>query len=58
MGALNDMADKKLNNWLNNHQGVDILKWHYEQARYGDHSICIEYVEAAKEGSDLIESGM
>ena len=47
-GTLNDPddpADEKLNAWLSDHPKVEILKFKYQQARYGDHSICIEYEE-------------
>lgn len=36
-------ASDKLNAWLDENPGVDIEQFVYQQARYGDHSICILY---------------
>lgn len=38
-------ADDLLNEWLSEHPSVVILDMKYQQARYGDHSICIMYRE-------------
>lgn len=38
-------ADDKLNQWLEEHPSVRILNYQYSQARMGDHSICISYLE-------------
>jgi len=40
-------AATKINNWLkkNKEKGIHIVSWEYQQARMGDHSICIMYVE-------------
>lgn len=38
-------ADDKLNQWLRENPNVRVVNWQYDQARMGDHSICIEYVE-------------
>ena len=39
-------ADTKLNQWLAENPSVSIVSWQYQQARMGDHSICIAYREA------------
>lgn len=36
-------ADEKFNKWINDHPNIHIIEFKYEQARYGDHSICILY---------------
>ena len=38
-------ADDKANAWLAENPNIDILQMKYQQARYGDHSICIMYEE-------------
>ena len=38
-------ADVYFNEWIKAHQDIDILEFRYQQARYGDHSICILYEE-------------
>ena len=38
-------ADDKLNQWLKENPSVRIIEWRYDQARMGDHSICIQYEE-------------
>ena len=38
-------ADEKLNQWLQDNPSVKILTYQYQQARLGDHSICISYRE-------------
>jgi hypothetical protein len=40
-----DNADEQFNKWIEEHPNIEILKFKYEQARYGDHSICILYQE-------------
>ena len=37
-------ADEKLNQWLEENPLAVILKWHYQEPRIGDHSICIQYI--------------
>lgn len=39
-------ADYKMNLWLKDHPNIEIIEFRYQQARYGDHSICILYKEA------------
>lgn len=41
-----ESVDCKMNLWLKDHPNIDILEFRYQQARYGDHSICILYKEA------------
>jgi hypothetical protein len=36
-------ADAKLNVWLKQNPSVEIVSYQYQQARMGDHSICIMY---------------
>ena len=36
-------ADKQANEWLKKHPDVEIIEMKYQQARMGDHSICIMY---------------
>lgn len=36
-------AAAKLNEWLEKNPDIIIHTWQYQQARLGDHSICIEY---------------
>lgn len=46
-GTVSNPADKQLNAWLTesiNHN-ISIISMKYQQARYGDHSICIMYEE-------------
>ena len=38
-------ADSKLNAWLSQNRNVQILSYQYQQARMGDHSICVMYTE-------------
>ena len=38
-------ADTKLNNWMRENPHVRVLNYQYQQARMGDHSICITYME-------------
>jgi hypothetical protein len=46
-------ADDKANEWLAENPFVDILQMEYQQARYGDHSICIMYNETKPEIEDI-----
>ena len=49
-GNLGDIrADRKLNEWLDDHPNAVLYGWQYQQARMGDHSICIEYEESKEE---------
>lgn len=45
MGTTNNMADKDANKWLEENPNVEIVDMKYQQARCGDHSICILYKE-------------
>lgn len=38
-------ADKMFNEWIEEHPSIEIIKFKYQQARYGDHSIAILYRE-------------
>ena len=38
-------ADSKLNTWISQNPNVRILEYQYQQARMGDHSICVMYEE-------------
>ena len=40
-----DGADSKANEWLENHPDISLVGAFYQQARMGDHSICIMYKE-------------
>lgn len=43
MGDSDFPADVTANKWLEKHQNISIINVSYQQARYGDHSICIFY---------------
>ena len=45
IGSINYTADDMANEWLEEHPNVEIINMKYQQARYGDHSICILYKE-------------
>ena len=45
MGNAGYKADDKANKWLEENPNVEIISMKYQQARYGDHSICILYKE-------------
>lgn len=49
MGGYNVTADEHFNSWINekyrNSIEIDIKEFRYQQARCGDHSICILYEE-------------
>lgn len=36
-------ADEAANTWLGKNPNIEVLQMKYQQARYGDHSICIMY---------------
>ena len=40
-------ADDKLNFWLKTNPNVRILSYQYQQARMGDHSICVTYEDSS-----------
>lgn len=40
-----DHADDHANKWLSEHPRIEIVETKYQQARMGDHSICIMYKE-------------
>ena len=43
MGSINEPADIKANEWLEENPDIEIIDVRYQQARYSDHSICILY---------------
>ena len=45
MGNSSETADIKANEWLEENPGIEIIDVRYQQARCGDHSICILYKE-------------
>ena len=45
IGNINHLADDIANEWLEENPNVEIISMKYQQARYGDHSICIFYKE-------------
>ena len=49
MGNGGYQADDKANEWLEENSNVEIIDVRYQQARYGDHSICILYSEVQNE---------
>ena len=51
VGTGGTSADIKANMWLSKNPNIDILQMEYQQARYGDHSICIMY--KLKEANEL-----
>lgn len=44
-GTCSNLADEKANAWLKEHPDIEVVEMKYQQARYGDHSICIMYKE-------------
>lgn len=38
-------AGERLNQWLDENPNVRVIDYQYQQARRGDHSICIRYDE-------------
>lgn len=46
-------ADDKANAWLVENPYINILQMKYQQARYGDHSICIMYEECKNDIEDV-----
>jgi hypothetical protein len=44
-------ADIIFNEWIKKHKNIEILNFKYQQARYGDHSICILYKEKIDESN-------
>ena len=49
-------AENKINDWLEKNPDVYIISWQYQQARMGDHSICIEY-NMFNDDEDLLMKG-
>lgn len=45
LGTINEKADEKFNKWLEQNKNIEIINFQFQQARYGDHSICIMYKE-------------
>jgi len=43
-----ESADVEFNMWIKEHPNIEIVDFKYQQARYGDHSICILYKEEMK----------
>ena len=43
MGNSGYTADDKANEWLEENPNIEIIEMRYQQARCGDHSICILY---------------
>lgn len=43
--VLPNHATDALNEWIDNHPKAKIIDFQFQQARYGDHSICIRYEE-------------
>lgn len=43
MGTVANKADKALNVWLSTHPEIKVVDFKYQQARYGDHSICVMF---------------
>lgn len=44
-GQQSKHADDYFNEWITNHPNIEIIKFKYQQSRYGDHSIAILYKE-------------
>lgn len=42
-------ADDKVNQWLEENPGVELVSYQFQEPRIGDHSICIMYKEEEKE---------
>ena len=45
LGTNYKTADLLFNNWIEENPNIEILHFRYQQARMGDHSICILYRE-------------
>lgn len=45
IGTIDEKADENLNKWLEQNKNIEIIDFKFQQARYGDHSICIMYKE-------------
>ena len=43
MGTFGFKADRDMNDWLDEHPEVKVVDFKYQQARCGDHSICVMY---------------
>ena len=43
MGTYAMKADVDMNEWLDENPNVKVVDFKYQQARFGDHSICIMY---------------
>lgn len=43
MGTRNFPADDMMNEWLDKHPEIKVIDFKYQQARYGEHSICVMY---------------
>lgn len=48
-------ADEKANKWLSRNPNIRICNMQYQQARFGDHSICIMYDEYIPKQADTEE---
>ena len=42
-------ADDKVNQWLEENPSIKLVSYQYQQARMGDHSICVEYKEESND---------
>lgn len=40
-----ECASDALNRWLDENPNVRVIDYRYQQAQFGDHSICIRYEE-------------
>lgn len=45
LGTYMNPADIQVNKWLEDNPNVTVISYRYQQARMGDHSICIMYKE-------------
>lgn len=46
-------ADVYANEWLEKHPNIEVIDMKYQQAHYGDHSICIMYKEETNHNQNL-----
>ena len=48
-GTYQNPADNKFNEWIKDNSNIYIINFRYQQARFGDHSICILYKEVSND---------